>query len=218
VIFFCLLKVVSRAGLEPAAHWLKEQLSGFHPRMAIDLLTLYTGCSRFGVHLVTTIHTCLPVYASQICHKRICLTLSFALSESVGLAEPSTVVGNGIKHSPSNSRLQTSDGNNERRSCHQDRIGREVLRFFFNANDQAIAEDVSKAFADAQQYLPLQSKTYPVNFLTGSCSEQEPQTSSRFRTDVRTALNRKGSERFGIIAKHQCRPGGSVRTIDPNNP
>jgi hypothetical protein len=57
-----------------------------------------------------------------------------------------------------------------------------------------------------------------VNFLTGSCSEQEPQTSSRFRTDVRTVLNRKSSERFGISAKDHCRPGGSVRTIDPNNP
>jgi hypothetical protein len=31
-------KVVSRAGLEPATHWLKEQLSGFHP---ITTLTIY---------------------------------------------------------------------------------------------------------------------------------------------------------------------------------
>ena len=34
-----------------------------------DLLTFYTGCSRFGVDLVTAIHTCLPVFTSQICHK-----------------------------------------------------------------------------------------------------------------------------------------------------
>ena len=33
-----------------------------------DLLTFYTGCSRLGVHLVTAIHTCLPVFTSQICH------------------------------------------------------------------------------------------------------------------------------------------------------
>src|SRR2546422_10608784 len=35
-----------------------------------DLLTFFTGCSRFGVHLVATIHTCLPVFTSQICHKQ----------------------------------------------------------------------------------------------------------------------------------------------------
>jgi len=33
-----------------------------------DLLTFFTGCSRFGVHLVILIHTCLPVFTSQICH------------------------------------------------------------------------------------------------------------------------------------------------------
>src|SRR5262245_42281549 len=33
-----------------------------------DLLTFYTGCSRFGVHLVTAIRTCLPLFTSQICH------------------------------------------------------------------------------------------------------------------------------------------------------
>ena len=36
---------------------------------SLDLLTFFTGCSRFGVHLVTTIHICLPVFMSQICHR-----------------------------------------------------------------------------------------------------------------------------------------------------
>jgi hypothetical protein len=36
---------------------------------SLDLLTFYTGCSRFGVHLVIASHTCLSVFTSQICHK-----------------------------------------------------------------------------------------------------------------------------------------------------
>jgi hypothetical protein len=34
---------------------------------SLDLLTFYTGRSRFEVHLVITIHSCLPVFTSQIC-------------------------------------------------------------------------------------------------------------------------------------------------------
>lgn len=40
-------------------------------RGSYDLFTFYTGCSRFGVQLVTTIHASLPVFTSQICHNRM---------------------------------------------------------------------------------------------------------------------------------------------------
>jgi hypothetical protein len=36
-----------------------------------DSLIFFTGCSRFGVHLITTIHACLPVFTSQICHNAL---------------------------------------------------------------------------------------------------------------------------------------------------
>lgn len=38
---------------------------------SLDLLTVFIGCSRFGLHLVTAIHTCLPLFTSQICHKQL---------------------------------------------------------------------------------------------------------------------------------------------------
>src|SRR5262249_37110302 len=47
---------------------------------SFDLLTFYTGCSRFGVHLVTVIHTCLPVFTSQIYHKSLSEQISACCS------------------------------------------------------------------------------------------------------------------------------------------
>jgi len=50
-----LILVVSRAGLEPATHWLKGAVKPIpSSHGSYDLLTFFTGCSRFGVHLVST--------------------------------------------------------------------------------------------------------------------------------------------------------------------
>src|SRR4030095_643067 len=46
----------------------------------------------------------------------------------------------------------------------------------------------------------------------------EPQHLGSFELTSEPLLYRKHSERFGIIAEDHCRPGGSVKTIDPNNP
>ena len=56
----------------------------FHSRSrgSYDLLTFYTGCSRFGVLLVTAIRTCLALFTSQICHRRIGPLTNFEFKET----------------------------------------------------------------------------------------------------------------------------------------
>lgn len=63
------LLVVSRAGLQPATHWLKaaEPVPSSHG--SYNSLTFYTGLQPLRSTPVTPAHTWFPVYTSQICHK-----------------------------------------------------------------------------------------------------------------------------------------------------
>src|SRR5712692_7407009 len=75
-------KVVSRAWTrtcDPLVKRAFEPITTSHG--SYDSLRSFTGCSRFGVHLLTIIHTFLSVFTSQICHKESGRsTHSFALA------------------------------------------------------------------------------------------------------------------------------------------